>query len=225
MYPNDISAAEVCRRDSNPEAFSEFRHGIIEGANTPYISIKRPDSIENRTIKLLEYLDKEDPQYGWGQFLKDGGLNWAKIAVAGQSQGGGHAAWIATKHAVARVLCFGSPKDFSANTHSPAKWYASSVTPLKRYFAFNNVYDKQGCDYEELRQNLRQLGIEQFGLAEVDKASPPYRHARVLFTRWPGHAVESKEAHTSVIRDNVVGADGRPIFEEVWRYMLTEPLD
>ena len=114
MYPDDIPAS-VCRGDEDPKAFARFRWAIIEGGASPHLPhpIPRPESIENRTIKLLAYLERKHPGEQWGQFLQGGQIAWDKVAVGGMSQGGGHAALIATKHLVARVLCFGSPKDYS----------------------------------------------------------------------------------------------------------------
>jgi hypothetical protein len=225
MYPNDVSAAEVCRNDTHPEAFSEFRRALIAGAETPYAKTPRTESIEYRTIKLLAFLANKYPSQHWDQYLTNGQLNWPKFAVGGQSQGGGHAAWIATRYTVARVLCFGSPKDYSHHFDAPATWYEKSATPRSRYFAFNNVYDMQGCTHKHLLANLKALGLTELGVADVDTESPPYHHARALFTSWPGHRVDSKDAHTSVVRDNVLDKEGEPVFLSVWRYMLTEPAE
>ena len=223
MYPNDVAAAEACREDADPNAFSDFRKTLIEGGDTRHLKLARSESIENRAIKLLLFLAHEHPDQGWQSFITKDQLEWTKIAVAGQSQGGGHAAWIATRHLVARVLCFGSPKDYSLKLNAPAKWYGDSVTPLERYFAFNNIYDKQGCDYEQLVKNFGALGLDKLGVVDVGRDSPPYHHAHVLFTNWPGHIIDSKEAHGSVIRDSLLDSRGIPIFRPVWHYMLTAP--
>jgi len=59
--------------------------------------------------------------------------------------------------------------------------------------------------------------LDQFGAAaDVDKEKPPYRHARILTTDYPGGRVSSPEAHSSVIAN-----DG---FKDVWSSMLTEPV-
>jgi len=221
MYPNDVAAMEACPHSSDRDAFSVFRWALIEGGNTPYINVPRTESIENRTIKLMEYLQRQHPNQNWGQFIVGGHIAWQKVAVAGQSQGGGHAAIIATRYLVARVLCFGAPKDFSLFYHEPAKWYGSSVTPLSRYFAFNNYQDKQGCDYDQLLQNIKKLGMDQVGgIADVDKETAPFHRAHVLFTNWPGKPVDSKTAHGSMLNAKVKGA---PHFRLVWRYMLNAP--
>jgi hypothetical protein len=225
-YPNDVSAADACRNSRDRDAYSAFRWALIEGGRNQYVDVPRAESIENRTVKLLTYLQREHPAQNWMQFVLGGQIAWQKVAVAGQSQGGGHAAIIATRYLVARVLCFGAPKDFSFYFDEPAKWYESSVTPLNRYFAFNNTQDKQGCNYPQLLRNLKALGIDKVnGIADVDKEARPFHRARVLFTSWPGTPTNSKTAHGSMISDAHLDKKGVPIFKQVWWYMLNSPVD
>ena len=130
MYPDSIPAA-VCAGDSDPAAFEEFRLAIIVGGRSRHITIAPADCIENRLAKLLFYLGRKRPGENWAQFLnEDETIRWQVIAVAGQSQGGGHAALIGIKHRVARVICTGAPKDYSRRLDTPAAWYAeASATP------------------------------------------------------------------------------------------------
>ena len=217
----------IPRNDSDPDAFARYRWAIIEGGSLPYLSapISRAESIENRVIKLLAYLDAHYPGQGWGQFLRSGAINWDKAVLGGHSQGGGHAAIMATRYRVARVICTGSPKDHSRVFNAPARWYANRMTPPQRFFAFNNTHDRAGCTHDELVENLKALGVAQVGgIANVDASSPPYGHARVLFTSWPGPDahVRSLDAHKSVIADDIP-QNGAALFSPVWRYMLSEP--
>lgn len=229
MYPDDISAT-VCRNDVDRDAFTKFRLEVIEGGNqSPHIVVDRSNSIENRLVKLLLYQKANHPEEEWGQFLTAAEKEtdkpfWEKIAFAGQSQGGGHAALIARRHKVARVLLFSSPKDWSRRYDKPASWYKPSQTPVSRYFAFVHEQDKQGCSY------VQQLGIlkvmEMTTLGEpvsVDKVKPPYANSRILTTNFPGKPVTSTVAHTSEVSDGNTpeNAAGEPLFKPVWLYMLT----
>ena len=215
------------RDESDPDAFARYRWAIIEGGSLPYLSapISRAESIENRVIKLLAYLHAHYPSQGWGQFLKSGEINWEKAVLGGHSQGGGHAAIMATRYQVARVICTGSPKDYSRVLNAPARWYANRMTPPQRFFAFNNTHDRAGCTYGQLIENLKALGVAQVGgIANVDTGRPPYGHARVLFTSWPGPNafIAPMEAHMSAISDDIL-QNGVALFSPVWRYMLSEP--
>ena len=217
-YPNDESAS-VCMNDSDPAAYEKFRMVLIAGGASPHLTISRTDSIENRLIKLLRYLAMDRPKENWDQFLDGDAIRWSVIAVAGQSQGGGHAALLATKHEVARVICTGAPKDYSKRLDGPATWLrAKSATPAGRFFALNHQQDHQACSPEEQLENLRALKLNAFGgPVDVDKEGPPYRHSHILTTNYPGGKLTSKEAHITGISPR-----NEPVFGKVWAYMLTE---
>lgn len=218
-YPNTQSAS-VCRRDQDPGAFEKFRDTIIAGGNSRHIKVSRADSIENRLIKLLLHLQRTRPAEGWGQFLAPGDtVRWEALAVAGQSQGGGHAALIGLKHRVARVICTGAPKDYNLALGRPAAWLGQkSATPKSRFFAFNHQQDHQGCSPAQQLENLQALGLDTLGApGSVDRESPPYRHSRILTTNYPGTKLDSGPAHTSVMNPRNEG-----VFGKVWTYLLTE---
>jgi len=223
-YPDDIAAAQVCNNDRDPRAFERFRMAIIAGGSFRSIAVSQTDSIENRLAKLLLYLKGTRSQEHWEQFLNaDGSIKWDSIAVAGQSQGGGHAALIAVKYHVARVICSGAPKDYSHALHRPAAWYEeNSATPKGCFFAINHRQDDMGaCTPAEQMDNLRALGLDSLGApADVDTEKAPYHHARILTTNYPGGTIESKAAHTTVLNPKYGDT-----FKEAWTYMLTEPVE
>ena len=220
-YPNLISAT-VCWQQSDPACFENFRREIIEGRDTsPLIAVGRADSIENRLEKLLKMLNVREPERGWGQFLDPaGGVAWQKVALAGQSQGGGHAALIAREHRVARVLLFGAPKDYNPKLRKPATWYRSGSTPVERFFAFVHTRDRQGCNFPQQIEIYRAMGMAAERMS-VDGAAPPYGNAHVLVTSYPGRPISSREAHVIGISNQVRDASGTPLFKPVWTYMLT----
>lgn len=218
-YPNGEPAA-VCRRDRSPTAFEEFRMALIAGGKSAYNDVPRAESIENRLVKLLAYLQRARPQEAWSQFLhEDGGIAWERVAVAGQSQGGGHAALIGIKHPVARVICTGSPKDYNLALNRPAAWLGlASATPKTRFFVFYHLQDRQGCSPEQQVENVRALKLDAYGSAvDVDQVGSPYRHSRWLTTDYPGTKVASKTAHGTVI-----SPENASKFTPVWTYLLTE---
>lgn len=231
MYPDDIPAS-ACAADSNPRSFEDFRMAIIQGGHATYqngrkeMTITRAESIENRLIKALQVLQQKRPRENWAQFLKaDGSLKWESIAVAGQSQGGGHAALIGIKHRIARVLCFGAPKDYHKRQDAPAAWYGlDSATPKDRFFAFNHHQDPKGCTPEQLLGNLKALGLGDSGKpAEVDSEPFPYHHARILYTSYPAvtvTGVESEGAKTA--HGSAINTQNAERWKQVWTYMLTE---
>lgn len=226
-YPTDIPATRV-RNEKDPDAFEKFRLEIIEGRDlSPFVSVDRVNSIENRLIRLLEYLDKKLPDQGWGQFLSGGKLKWEKIAVSGHSQGGGHAGLIAVKHRVARAIMTGAPKDFDRARNAPAAWYKKPATPVSGFFTFNHELDRQGCNYEEQLEICKAMGLTALGgPVRVDKEKAPFKNSRILMTNFEGSPTESVQAHSTVIGDRISAKDkdGKPVFRVVWEYMMTAPI-
>ena len=217
MYPDDVSMSAFHAR-TDRDAFRKARESVISG-KAPYVrlNIGVPNSIENRLHALLAYADDRFPQENWGQFFleKQGGpVDYSKLMLAGQSQGGGHAALMAYEHEVARVLMFGSPKDFNVHFNEPAKWYSSpSATPIDRFFSFVHSMDEgHGCTYPQQLQNYRAMTLmPKYAVVNVDNATAPYQHSHLLTSKRP-----EPSPHTSVIGDRA--------FTNVWQYMLEEPL-
>lgn len=225
MYPDDTAAATVAY-DPDPDAFLDFRLAIIEGSpNSKHIYVDRANSIENRLIKLLQYLDGKQPEGHWGKYLtSDGNLDWPHIAVSGLSQGAGHAALIAIRHQVARAVLFGGPKDYSRVTYKPAAWYTPPATPLNLIFTFNHERDRQACVFKEQLEICHTMGLDQFGPpVDVDTAMPPFGNSHVLYTNYPMTPPTSVRFHTSVVADASTpkAPDGSAVFQPVWVYMLT----
>ena len=133
---------------------------------------------------------------------------------------------IGIKHRVARVMCFGAPKDYSKRLNAAAAWYGEeSATPKSLFFAFNHHQDPKGCTPEQLLSNLHALALDAFGpVAEVDSEAFPYHHARILYTSFPVvtvTGVESEGAKTA--HGSAINSKNADRWKQVWTYMLTEP--
>jgi predicted esterase len=95
MYDNGVSDPQTCGPNPDPACSDRFREKRIFGdAESADIDDLPNESIENRLMKLLHYLDQLQPDQHWGRYLTSGLPNWSRIAVAGHSQGGGVAAYI-----------------------------------------------------------------------------------------------------------------------------------
>jgi predicted esterase len=169
---NDVPAVAVyCPRKPDPACSEEFRRMRIYGDGTsldPDIDNTRAESIVNRFVKLLQYLDRHEPARGWAGYLANGAPNWSRIALAGQSQGAGMAAFIAKQHAMARVILFSSPWDFVVSTGNErrlASWIAwPAKTPPDRWFG----------GYHE-RENMARLIAQAYADLQI-----PTDHIRVF---------------------------------------------
>jgi hypothetical protein len=138
-YNDEPAVAVFCPRRP-PACSGNFRRMRIYGDGTyvdPSINNTSAESIVSRLVKLLVYLDKENPREGWGAYVDGGAPNWSRIAFAGQSQGAGMTAYIAKQHVIARAILFSSPWDFvvTGGTRSLAPWIATpGKTPPERWF-------------------------------------------------------------------------------------------
>lgn len=160
-YNDDISVAVYCPKRPNPACSGAFRRMRIYGSVTlgdAAIDNTPAESIVNRLVKLLQYLDRSHPESGWGSYIENGAPNWRRIVVSGQSQGAGMAAFIAKEHEVARVILFSSPWDYVERNgrRDLAPWLAfPSKTPPDRWFggyhARENMADLLARSYAELK--------------------------------------------------------------------------
>tara|TARA_R110002073_G_scaffold279026_1_gene442820 strand:- start:57038 stop:57928 length:891 start_codon:yes stop_codon:yes gene_type:complete len=137
-YINTPAIAQICKGatlEGNSNCTSDFRIRRIYGSNEfSLVEDTSEDAIVNRFTKLLIYLSENDKKGNWDTYLKNGAPNWKKIAVSGQSQGGGMAAFIAKRERVARVIDFSGGWDYSAKGKI-AKWYFNkSVTPAHLWY-------------------------------------------------------------------------------------------
>jgi len=138
---NDEPAVNVYCPRRPPACSAKFRRMRVYGDGIsidPSFDNSGAESIVNRLIKLLVYLDREDPQQNWASYLDKGMPNWSRIVLAGQSQGAGMAAYIAKRQVVARVILFSSPWDFvvaNGRFQMMAPWLAvPAATPVERWF-------------------------------------------------------------------------------------------
>lgn len=147
-YNDEPAVAQFCPRRP-PACAGNFRRERIYGLGTPLppsIENTAAETIVNRLVKLLIYLDRQDPRHSWAGYLADGAPNWRRIAVAGQSQGAGMAAYIAKTQTVARVILFSGGFDFvivPGIGWMPSPWLRMpSKTPPERWFAGYNAREK-----------------------------------------------------------------------------------
>ena len=160
-YNDDISVAVYCPNKPNPACSGAFRRMRLYGNRTlgdETVDNTPAESIVNRLVKLLQYLDRNHPDGGWGGYLENGAPNWRRIVVSGQSQGAGMAAFIAKDHEVPRVILFSSPWDFvnAGGRRDLAPWLAlpSKTAPdhwFGGYHARENMANLLSRAYAELK--------------------------------------------------------------------------
>ena len=142
-YNDDVSIAVYCPDNRGPGCSAKFRRMRLFGGFTmdPRIDNTTPEAIVNRLHNLLRYLHRQHPEENWARYANQRELIWERIALAGQSQGAGMAAFIGKLKVVNRIILFSSPWDFYRRDGRAelAPWLAWNVkTPLDRWYGGYN---------------------------------------------------------------------------------------
>lgn len=224
-YPDSVAAQQLCSRSPDEDAYLKFRLAIFQGGDFKRLHVDRADSIEERLTRLLQHLKMTQAGTGWDQFLTPSGeVEWSKLVLSGQSQGGGHAYVIAKFHRVARVVMFSSPKDYSFYFNRPAKIFDGGTnTPLNCFFAFNHLRDNgNGCTHDQQLEIFKSMGLTDLGIADADKHGE-LNHAHLIYTNVD---VKNNGFHGSVLNgvNTIIGQTPEQLLFPVWRYMLSEPI-
>ncbi|MDR6369174.1 esterase/lipase [Chryseobacterium bernardetii] len=181
--------SQVCKGDylsKNVDCAAEFRRKRIYGDHT-FLPIpdQYQDAIIPRLTKLLQYLSKNDKEGAWSQYLNQstGKPIWSKIAIVGQSQGGGMAEFIAQHESVARIISFSGGWDYSdSKTKKIAGWYSQKlVTSPQNVFATYHVKEAAATELAEICKELHipaenVFALDQPMIQRTNKRAPsnPY---------------------------------------------------
>ena len=211
-YPNNVPAASLAS-SSDQFAFDNYRDEICFGNQVSNdVEVYFLNSINTRTINLIQYLESTYPEQNWNQYLTpSNNIDWKKIVVAGHSQGAGHACYLGKKKLVERVIMFSGPNDYSTHFNSPANWLSDDgLTELSKQYALLHINDEIiSYDFQVL--NLKDLGI--LTLSEepllVDNLSSPYNNKNALSLNIPAFS-----NHNSTVGGNAK-------LPNIWTYLLT----
>ena len=210
-YDNGDSVPQICGPNPDPACSDRFREKRIFGDGASKEIDDLPgESVVNRLVKLLQYLAAHHPDDGWGGYLANGQPNWARIVVAGHSQGGGIAAYIAKKEKVARVIVLSGAADRVEATKVWAPWVTSpSATPLDRWYA---AYHQKETRADAMKAAYAVIGI-------------PPAHIRA-FTLEPNPAAKTPPGadtyHMSMSGAEITprDANGQPAYAPDWAFLL-----
>lgn len=222
-YTNAQSVEGLCQESGAEDCHAQVRSEILTGQDaTPLVRITPANSIVNRLHKLLQWLHAQFPDEGWDRFVGDAAPDWSRITVAGHSQGGGHAAFIAKRVQVARAVYFGAPPDWNINRDAPALWLGTpGATPASRQYGFvhlrDNVVPPSRAD--AAWQRLGMAGT----LRLIDGASPPYEGTQRLATDLafnPASRATNPYHHSPVTDESTpLDAQGVPRYRALWEWL------
>ncbi len=206
VYVNDHTIDEMCKQDVSCPG--KVLHENLDGKDrTPVLQVDRANSIENRLVKLLSWLEHNHPEGKWGRYLTaKHNLRWRLIVAMGHSQGGSTAAYIGKVRKLSRVAMLSSPSagfiDATGKVHI-ATWVKGAFrTDHQRYFLFANTKDPR---YPRIQADSAAIGVPG-PLTSVDGARPPYGRSHRLTT-----SVDAKSPHNSVLE---------AAFAPVWRTLI-----
>ncbi len=214
-YFNDVAAASLAD-STDSMAFNYYRQELCFG--TPVsnaVACDTLNSINTRTLKLLNYLVDQYPGHTWGNYLTSPTtIDWSKIVVGGHSQGSGHAAYLAKHVEVDRVLMFSGPNDYSNVYSNSANWLrAPGITPTSQHYIYLSLNDEV-VDYGKQFVNAAGLGmLDNDDSTYIDNIPPPFGNSKHLYTTQPPGIV--------ILNHNVTTRN-TTINEGVWEYMLTD---
>lgn len=225
-YPNDNAIELLCLGSVDPDCDGKARREVILGEDrSTLVAVNPVNAIVGRLRSLLTYLAAAYPTEGWGQFLVAGEPNWSLITVAGHSQGGGHAAYLAKLQNLDRTVMFSSPGDTGVGGGSAAWFSLPNVTPASRQYGFTHLQDNL-IPYALMTANWRAIGIDAFGPAiSVDGMAAPFANSRQLTTdAAPNPSATGPTAypfHNATVGDAATPrtSGGDPLYRAVWIYL------
>jgi hypothetical protein len=220
-YLNTVTTL-ACKDEEDADCFAKFHEEIIFGGDqSGLVQVDVNNSIVNRLLKLLQYLHSNHKDDGWGQFYTGNDLNYSKFVVAGHSQGGGHATYLAYKYSVDRLIFFCSPNDYSEKYNSPASWCSADfATTPDRFYGLMHKRDDVVPPNEQytIWQNMKMLTSAD--TSSADKST--YANFHALYTNVDADpAANSHSPHNVPVMDIALPA-GNDLehLKEVWSYML-----
>jgi hypothetical protein len=206
------SVARTCA--TNADCYTDVQANRLDGSDPSRFShVRHASGILARFALAVRCAEHQDPHGGWNQYLTGDRPNWSDIVLAGHSQGGGESAFIAHRHDVRGVLMFSSPVEDDGGI--VASWmHGEGATPTSRMYAFDDTSDIYA---QRIVGSWRAMGL---GTRAAYGTPTSSRDHLLLTTVSLGSPLA---AHMETVDDAGPGvADGRPLFEPVWRWMLKQ---
>jgi hypothetical protein len=193
-----LSLVKLCAGDT--DCYAAVQQNRLDGSHpNRWSAISPADAIIPRLIAALAELERIAPEGEWGRFCSAGTVRWSELVVAGHSQGGGQAAFIAHAQPVRGALMFSAPAQTDAGV--PASWLLGpSVTPADRMFGLTASTDVYA---QRIAATWRTMELDDHGIVtDLDLGSPGEAHRRSIDDSTP------------------LDDSGRPVLQPVWRSML-----
>jgi hypothetical protein len=224
MYPNSSDLYSWSAANPDNSQFGKCRQEIFDGTNqTLGVTVDANNCIKGRLYSLLQYLSTRYPSLNFQQFINGSDVFWSKCVLAGHSQGGGHAFYIAKRVVVDRSIAFGSI-DWNTYYGRSADWVsAPGATPITKFYSFNSPLDEV-FSYANVQTQLNDMGLSGAAVS-IDNNSIPYGNTRRLTTTAtpalsivvPNHNVTCLDQYVPKTNTGAV----RTTFTNAWTYLIS----
>lgn len=238
MYPNDSAINVLCEQYApvDPDAAGNARLEVIDGINrVNFLAVDGTNSIQNRLLKALQYLNNTYPTQGWGQYYTGTTVLWSKLIVSGHSQGAGMAALVAKTRVTDRCIMFtGMDWWAGGSPPRPYNWMSTvPLTPVDRWYLIAHERD-QLLGFSEMQVAATALDVSRYGACvRVETSlSPNYGGRHFLSTNLEPAPAQPTSYHGCPVVDAATpmqpsGTATTPVLKPAWDYMLlheTPPL-
>jgi hypothetical protein len=181
MYPNGSELYSWSASNPDNSQFGKCRQEIFDGTNqTLGVNVDANNCIKGRLYKLLQYLSTRYPGLNFQQFMNGSDVYWNKCRLAGHSQGGGHAFYIAKRVAVDKSVAFASI-DWNTALNRSADWVSvAGATPVSQFYSINSTRDEVFA-YTNVQTQLADMGLAGTAVS-IDNTASPYGGTHKLTT-------------------------------------------
>lgn len=222
-YQNNRTIGAYCRNSSDPMCTFNVLLEFFEGNDvSTEVNVGSSNSFTNRITKMIQYLDAQNSDQNWGQFLDStNGINWNMISVAGHSQGSGHTLFISKQVELFRAGLFSGPNGLELDNGALPDWVSTPGETLNiNIYGFSNTNDGL-APFNSVSNTWQQIGLSGTAI-NVDQTSDFNNSNRLITSVEPDPILGSASpthGSTAVDLATPLDAEGRPVFENVWRYM------
>lgn len=176
-YVSDVFFIQAASADGDANAFENARKELLTGEDvSPLLSVNVTESIHNRLIKLLRYLDGKYPGEGWEQYLNNNTPDFSKLILCGSGQGASNAAMFAKQHRVDKVVCFSIAED-KLQDNTTAAWMNATTWATRSADVIGVALPEDGASQQQL-WNFMQLHGE---VAHIDEDAGVIRANKYVF--------------------------------------------
>lgn len=223
-----------------------YHEDLFLGGNASGLVAASPEAaIAARLRAVLESLSSAEA--AWERFLlpEGGGVTWKQVMLSGHSQGGGHAAWAASRIQLWRALLFSAPQDECISSVGSTQLWIGETWPTSDVRIVAHAKEEL---LSVIRNNWQIVGLEErrwaLGVATsagaIVVALPPQHNTSIASPTEPGLQGGSTQSelykrssssssrscqhlpHCSTLLDEWTprAADGDVAYAMLWRELL-----